>query len=152
MRHEIAFHQYIPNKPCKSFGKCIKSHFNKGTGKVRVSHWSCCLENHKNGGQHSHVSLKLSGPKRWINVKNDIQAKHGIVVNTTTIILRINIYVNQMQRYITAQIIQNYRMYHLQQQRSPHKPIDFRETKRKNVNKETGNPEKKSKIKTLSNY
>ena len=26
----------------KSFGKCIKSPFNKGTGKVRVSHWTCC--------------------------------------------------------------------------------------------------------------
>lgn len=53
----------------KRFGKCsIKKTFNASRGKVKVTHWACYLENHKDGGQHYHVALKLSGPKRWITV------------------------------------------------------------------------------------
>ena len=38
------------------FGKCIKTHFNKGSGKVKVQHWACSLEKHWNGGNHYHVA------------------------------------------------------------------------------------------------
>ena len=46
----------------------------------------CCtglaaLEPHKTTGQHYHVLLKLSGPKRWMSVKDYITKTHGIVVN-----------------------------------------------------------------------
>ena len=63
----------------KSFGDAVCMAFNKGT--VNVLHWACSLEPHKTAGQHYHVSLKLSGPKRWKSVKENISNTHGIVVN-----------------------------------------------------------------------
>ena len=65
----------------KQFGKCIKTHFNKGSGKVNMQHWACSLEKHQNGGNHYHVALKLTGPKRWKSVKESITSSEGIVVN-----------------------------------------------------------------------
>ena len=65
----------------KQFGKCIKTHFNRGSGKVKVHHWACSLEKHQNGGNHYHVALKLTGPKRWKSVKDSITSSEGIVVN-----------------------------------------------------------------------
>ena len=63
----------------KSFGDAVCTQFNKGT--VNVLHWACSLEPHNNGGEHYHVSLKLSGPKRWKCVKDNIKKTYGIVVN-----------------------------------------------------------------------
>ena len=65
----------------KDFGKCMKKHFNKGSGKVKVQHWACSREKHQNGGDHYHVSLKLTGAKRWKSVKESITASEGIMVN-----------------------------------------------------------------------
>ena len=65
----------------EEFGKCIKRHFNKGTGKVKVQHWACSQEKHQEGGKHYHVALKLTGPKRWKPVIDSITAEEGIVVN-----------------------------------------------------------------------
>ena len=65
----------------KQFGKCIKTHFNKGSGKVNMQHWACSLEKHQNGGNHYHVALKLTGPKRWKSVKESITSSEGIMVN-----------------------------------------------------------------------
>ena len=63
----------------KSFGKCIKEAFNVGA--VNVLYWACCLEEHENGGNHYHMSLKLSGPKRWKSLKQGLTEKHGITIN-----------------------------------------------------------------------
>ena len=43
----------------KGFGKCIKKHFNSGSGKVKVYHWAYAKEKHQNRGVHYHVPLKL---------------------------------------------------------------------------------------------
>ena len=52
------------------------------SGKVIVQHWVCCLEEHENtSGQHYHMCVKLSGPKRWNPVKNHLMPNHQIVVN-----------------------------------------------------------------------
>ena len=41
------------------------------SGIVNIQHWFCCLEEYKNtSGQHYHMCVKLSGPKRWNPVKN----------------------------------------------------------------------------------
>lgn len=66
-----------------SFGKLLEDSFNKNgrNSKVRVTHWACCREEHTNGGQHYHASIKLSGPKRWLSVKNEMEDTAGIVVN-----------------------------------------------------------------------
>ena len=65
----------------KGFGKCIKHHFDKGSGKIKVQHWACSREKHQDGGDHYHVALKLTGAKRWKTVKESITATEGIVVN-----------------------------------------------------------------------
>ena len=65
----------------EEFGKCIKNHFNKGSGKTKVQHWTCSLEKHQNGGNDYHVALKLTGPKRWNFVKESTTSSEGIVVN-----------------------------------------------------------------------
>ena len=61
--------------------KCIKTHFNKGSRKVKVQHWDCFLEKHHNGGNHYHVALKLTGPKRCKSVKESITSSEGTVAN-----------------------------------------------------------------------
>ena len=65
----------------KEFGKCIKKHFNIGSGKVRVQHGALSRENHQDGGDHYHVTLKLTGPKRWKSVKDSISLTEGITVH-----------------------------------------------------------------------
>ena len=65
----------------EEFGKYIKTHFNKGSGKVKVQHWVCSIKKHQNGGNHYHVALNLTGPKRWKSVKESITSSEGIVVN-----------------------------------------------------------------------
>ena len=65
----------------EEFGKCIKTHFNKGSLKVKVQHWTCSLEKHHSGGNNYHDSLKLTDPKRWKSVKESITSSETIVVN-----------------------------------------------------------------------
>jgi len=64
------------------FGQLVESAFNVGKGKVRVEYWACCLEQHEHtSGQHYHVSVKLSGHKRWNPVRIHLLENHGINVN-----------------------------------------------------------------------
>ena len=65
----------------ESFGKMLENEFNRGNSQVRVSHWACCKENHKENGFHYHCCLKLTGVKKWCHVKNNITKNYGIVVN-----------------------------------------------------------------------
>jgi len=65
----------------ESFGQKVSDAFDRGVGKVKVMHWACCLESHENGGDHYHVSLKLSGSKRWKGVKDFLAKDSGIQVN-----------------------------------------------------------------------
>ena len=65
----------------QSFGEAVEAAFNAGSGKVGVNYWACCKENHEMARQHYHVSIKLSGPKRWNPVKRVLFEKHGAVVN-----------------------------------------------------------------------
>ncbi len=65
----------------ESFAQMLEDSFNFGKSVVKVDHWACCREPHEHGGFHYHCSLKLSGNKKWVSVKERITAKHGIVVN-----------------------------------------------------------------------
>ena len=65
----------------ESFGQSVSNAFNKGSSKVKVLHWACCLESHQNGGDHYHCSIKLSGLKRWKAVKNTLKKESGIQVH-----------------------------------------------------------------------
>ena len=59
----------------------LEDQFNSGNGKVKVEHWVCCKESHEQNGFHYHCALKLTGVKKWLSVKNNIQRKHDIVTN-----------------------------------------------------------------------
>jgi len=66
----------------REFGEAVEAAFNAGSGKVEVSYWACCMETHENtGGQHYHCSVKLSGPKRWNRVRQNLATRYGINVN-----------------------------------------------------------------------
>lgn len=65
----------------ESFAEAVVNSFTL-SGKVVVQHWACCLEEHENtSGQHYHMCVKLSGPKRWSPVKNKLSSTYGIIVN-----------------------------------------------------------------------
>ena len=53
----------------ESFGLTIAEAFDSGTTKAKVVYWLSALENHEDGRKHYHVTLKLSGPKRWLLLK-----------------------------------------------------------------------------------
>ena len=55
-----------------SFGEAVENAVNSGYVKAKVEYWACALENHADGGEHFHLSLKLSGPRRWVAVKDKI--------------------------------------------------------------------------------
>ena len=65
----------------ESFGKMLVEHFNAGSGKAKVSHWAVFQEQHEDGGLHYHASLKLTGAKKWLKVKESINNDHGIMLN-----------------------------------------------------------------------
>ena len=65
----------------ESFGEAVVAAFTSKQGKVVPQHWACCLEKHSDGGYHYHLSLKLSGPKWWVEAKRALEAEHGITVN-----------------------------------------------------------------------
>ena len=69
--------------PCReSFGEVVVEGFNYGPGMVKVEYWACCLEQHENTSeQHYHVSVKLSGQKRWNPVKTYLAERYGICVH-----------------------------------------------------------------------
>ena len=65
----------------QSFGTMLAEQFDYGSFKVKVLYWACCLEQHTTGGVHYHCSLKLSGSKKWVQVKRRISETYGIEIN-----------------------------------------------------------------------
>ena len=65
----------------QSFGEEVAKAFDNGSGKAKPLYWACALEPHTDRGEHYHVSIKLSGAKRWLSVKNHLHQKHNVVVH-----------------------------------------------------------------------
>lgn len=65
----------------ESFGRALAEAFNQGAGKVKVEHWVCSKESHQDGGEHYHCAIKLTGVKKWINVKRTFEDKFGVVLH-----------------------------------------------------------------------
>lgn len=65
----------------QSFGEMIAKYFDAGPSAVKTEYWACCMEQHKDGSAHYHVSLKLNGVKKWYGVKKCILDKEKISVN-----------------------------------------------------------------------
>ena len=59
-------------------GNALKPISTKDLGKLKSNTGLAPL---KNGGNHYHVALKLTGPKRWKSVEKSITSSEGIVVN-----------------------------------------------------------------------
>ena len=66
----------------ESFGHDVVEELNHRPSKIKVLLWACCLEGHQNGGDHYHVSVKISDSKGWKSVKEFLMKKSGIVVNS----------------------------------------------------------------------
>ena len=66
----------------ESFGEALEKEFNSGASKAKVEYWACCKEPHENStGFHYHCSIKLSAPKKWMNVKRNLAEKYGTQVH-----------------------------------------------------------------------
>lgn len=65
----------------ESFAHCVSNAFDNAPGKVTVKHWACCLEKHKMSGEHYHMSVLLSGPRRWKKIKESVMANYGAVLH-----------------------------------------------------------------------
>ena len=65
----------------KSFAKCIVEAFDKAPGLVHVRQWVCAIEQHQTEGEHYHMAVLLSGPRRWKTIKASVYASHGVVVH-----------------------------------------------------------------------
>ncbi|CAB4002475.1 hypothetical protein DSY43_02735, partial [Paramuricea clavata] len=71
---------------CQAFADCILEAFSQSQGNQKDNtnhpeHWSCCMEEHRDGGKHYHLAIKLSAPRRWKAVKNYVSKKHGIALH-----------------------------------------------------------------------
>lgn len=67
---------------CLSFSELILEAFNEGKNKSTVKEWACCKEPHSDGnGMHYHMSLNLTGTRRWRPIRNSIYARYGISIN-----------------------------------------------------------------------
>ncbi|CAB4021339.1 Hypothetical predicted protein [Paramuricea clavata] len=71
---------------CQAFSDCILEAFSQSQGNQKDNtnhpeHWSCCMEEHRDGGKHYHLAIKLSAPRRWKAVKNYVSKKHGIALH-----------------------------------------------------------------------
>jgi len=72
--------QIFPTR--RDFGQAVSEAFNSGSGKVGVHYWACSQENHNvNNGVHYHMSVKLTGPKRWSGVKRLMTDRYGVVLH-----------------------------------------------------------------------
>ena len=50
-------------------------------GCAKVKHWSCCLEEYKDGRLHFHLAIKLDRNQRWISSKTYLIEVYGISVH-----------------------------------------------------------------------
>ena len=98
----------------QEFGKCIKTHFSKGSEKVKVQNWACSLEKHQS--VQYHVALKLTGSKRWKSANESITSSEGTVINMITTTLLINASPRKMHHSTTINITLIWKIY------PPHQP------------------------------
>ena len=69
----------FPIREC--FGAVAAEAFDIGSSKAKRDCCACALKPHEDGGQHYHVSIRVSCTKRWHGIGNQIYTKHKIAVN-----------------------------------------------------------------------
>ena len=65
----------------ESFADVIVKVFNQTTAKSKITTYAVCMEPHKDGGDHYHMCIKLSGPRRWKGVKTELLRDYKISVH-----------------------------------------------------------------------
>ena len=48
---------------------------------VEVVQWACSKEEHRDGGSHYHMAIKLSTRRRWLKGRNYLEQRHAVKVN-----------------------------------------------------------------------
>ena len=61
-------------RTCESFGQSVGDASNKGSSKVKIIQWACCLDSY----HHCHCSVKLSSSKRWKPAKGTLNKESCI--------------------------------------------------------------------------
>ena len=56
------------------------SNADPSTG-VEVLQWACSQEEHRDGGFHYHMAVKLSARRRWLKVRNYLEDRHRVKVH-----------------------------------------------------------------------
>ena len=85
----------------KSFTEVLVAGLAYGPGNVKLEYWTCCLEQHENtSGQHYHVSVKLSGPKRWNRLKHTWLKGMGFVSTSQNRVQPIRLHSNTSPKLI----------------------------------------------------
>ena len=51
------------------------------SSEIKVMHWACSRESHQDGGHHYHMAVKLDQGRRWLRVKQRLEAEHNMTVN-----------------------------------------------------------------------
>ena len=63
----------------EDFASGVVESFSQGRAKVK--HWSCCLKEHKDGGLHFHLAIKLDQNERWISLKKYLLDVYAISIH-----------------------------------------------------------------------
>lgn len=71
--------QRVPDT--RAFADIILDAFNEGTSTSAIVQWACCMEDHEDGGKHFHMVVKLSKPRRWKPIFENVLHYHNIAVN-----------------------------------------------------------------------
>lgn len=53
----------------------------ESSGNVKILHWVCSKQRHKEGRYHYHMAIKLDRCCRWEQSKNTLRMEHGISVH-----------------------------------------------------------------------
>ena len=67
----------------QTFAEAVVSLFNNG--KAKVVKWVCAMENHRDGGKHFHLAVKLTKLKRWKAIKKGMMDLHDVVLHFSDI-------------------------------------------------------------------
>ena len=64
----------------RAFADVVVNYFGCET-ETPVVQWACCLEQHRNGGYHFHIAVKLQRCKRWLPSKSYLTQQYSISVH-----------------------------------------------------------------------
>jgi len=69
----------------RAFAEAVCGSFTSSHEGNYIVQWSCCREQHRCGGLHYHMAIKLNRTQRWLPSKHFLLQRHGISVHFSTI-------------------------------------------------------------------